>query len=160
MAGDVMSMAHRAAGDPRASKSVSSRPLPKDAMVSAVMSRMPRSSTKPEMALRRALHAAGLRFTVNRRELPGRPDIVLSKARLAVFVDGCFWHCCDHHGVLPKNNREWWEAKLARNVERDREKDAELEQLGWMPLHVWEHDSIDVVVTLVRQLWKERTGRV
>src|SRR5207237_249011 len=123
------------------------RPVPKDANVSAQMSRMPRSSTKPELLVRRALHAAGLRFTVNRRDLPGTPDIVFTRARLAVFVDGCFWHGCGEHGVIPKNNREWWTAKLERNAERDLEKDAALEVLGWMPVHLWEHVPVQDMVT-------------
>src|SRR5262249_10460812 len=96
------------------------RPRPKDAVVSAQMSRMPRTSTQPELAVRRALHASGLRFTVNRRDLPGSPDVVLSRAKLAIFVDGCFWHGCTEHCVVPKNNREWWVAKFASNTERDR----------------------------------------
>ena len=95
-------------------------PLPKSRLVSEQMSRMPRSSTGPEVALRRALHAAGLRFRVHLRELPGTPDIAFTRAKVAVFVDGCFWHGCAQHGVLPKNNREWWREKLGRN--RDREQ--------------------------------------
>jgi DNA mismatch endonuclease (patch repair protein) len=120
---------------------------------------MPRHSTQPELALRRALHAAGLRFRVNRKDLPGQPDLVLSRARLAIFVDGCFWHSCPEHGVLPKNNGEWWRAKLASNVERDRRKDRELEELGWTSLHFWEHQPVDHVSSMVTEMWKARTGR-
>lgn len=123
------------------------------------MSRMPRSSTGPELALRRALHAAGLRFRVHDRRLPGTPDIVFPRARLAVFVDGCFWHGCPAHGVLPKNNRDWWEQKLTGNRERDLRKDGALEKAGWVPLHLWEHQSIDEMVQLVEELWRSRTGR-
>src|SRR4051812_16232274 len=89
------------------------RPIPKDAGVSERMSRMPRASTKVEVALRRSLHARGLRFRIHRRDLPGTPDIVLPGVRLAIFVDGCFWHACPDHGVVPKNNRQWWQEKLA-----------------------------------------------
>jgi DNA mismatch endonuclease (patch repair protein) len=117
---------------------------------------MPRSSTKPELMLRRALHAQGLRFRLHRRDLPGTPDIVLPRARLAVFVDGCFWHACHEHGTLPKNNREWWAAKLARNVERDREKDDALKTMGWLPLHVWEHTPVEEMVELVVEAWDMR----
>lgn len=99
------------------------------------MKRMPRSSTKPELAFRRKVHPRGMRFTVNRRELPGAPDILLSHARLAVFVDRCFWHGCAEHGVLPKNNRPWWKEKLADNRQRDEAKDTRLVELGWLPLH-------------------------
>lgn len=135
------------------------RPVPKNEMVSAQMSRMPRRSTKPEVALRRVLHARGLRFTLHRGDLPGRPDIVLSRARIAVFVDGCFWHGCGRHGVLPKNNREWWREKLASNSERDRRKDAELEANGWLPLHVWEHTPVTEMADVIEAAWRERTGR-
>lgn len=122
------------------------------------MSRMPRSSTKIEVALRRALHDRGLRFRIHRRDLPGTPDIVLPGALLAVFVDGCFWHACPHHGVLPKNNREWWQEKLVKNAERDARKDAELEALGWTPLHLWEHTPVEEMAETVLQLWVQRRG--
>ncbi len=135
------------------------RPEPKSALVSAQMSRMPRSSTRPELALRRALHARGLRYRVHRRDLPGTPDIVLSRARVAVFVDGCFWHGCASHCAVPKNNREWWVAKLVGNAERDRRKDRDLEQLGWLPLHLWEHTPVDEMVEQVLSAWRQRTGR-
>jgi len=94
------------------------------------MQRMPRSATGPEILLRRELHRRGLRFRVNHPHLPGRPDIAFTGARVAVFIDGCFWHACPQHGVMPKNNREWWPDKLTRNVERDREKDEQLDKLG------------------------------
>ncbi len=132
--------------------------IPKSEVVSAQMRRMPRSSTKPELALRRALHARGLRFTINRRDLPGTPDIVFSRAKLAVFVDGCFWHGCAQHGVIPKNNREWWTQKLAANIERDGRKDAALTALAWTPLHLWEHTQLDEMVERVVASWRELTG--
>ena len=101
----------------------------------------------------------GVRFTANRRDLPGTPDIVLSRARLAIFVDGCFWHACPDHGNLPKNNRQWWSEKLARNVQRDREKDEALKVLGWTVLHVWEHESPQTVAEAIVHEWQRRTGR-
>src|SRR5262245_48840574 len=107
----------------------SATPAPLDAATSARLKRQPRSSTKPELALRRELHRRGLRFRVNQAGLPGRPDVVFTRARLAVFVDGCFWHRCPDHGTMPRNNRDWWEAKLERNVTRDRAKDAALAAL-------------------------------
>jgi DNA mismatch endonuclease (patch repair protein) len=134
-------------------------PTPLSPLVSMQMSRMPRSSSKPEMALRRLLHAKGLRFRVNVKGLPGTPDVVLTRARIAVFVDGCFWHGCPEHCVLPKNNREWWSAKFKGNAERDRRKDAELVAAGWLPLHFWEHDSVGDVAETVAELWRQRTGR-
>lgn len=81
-----------------------------------------------------------MRYRVNLAGVPGRPDIAFTRARLAIFVDGCFWHRCPEHGTVPRNNREWWVAKLDRNVARDRSKDAALAELGWAALHVWEHE--------------------
>ena len=132
------------------------KPKPLSQSVSQQMSRMPRASTKPEVALRRRLHALGLRYRVNVKDLPGRPDVVLTRARIAIFVDGCFWHACPDHGVLPKNNRAWWAEKLRLNVSRDRLKDQELEANGWAVLHFWEHeDPVDAAERVVR-LWRER----
>lgn len=121
---------------------------------------MPRSSTKPELALRRELHRRGLRFTVNRRDLPGTPDVVFSRARMAVFVDGCFWHGCPDHGVLPKNNREWWRDKLETNQRRDAAKDDLLASQGWFTVHLWEHVALEEMADLVEQHWRDRiSGR-
>src|SRR4051794_37324149 len=139
-----------------ASQRDTARPLPLNATVSAQMSRMPRERTKPEMLLRRELHRRGLRFRVNYRAVPGRPDVAFTRARLAVFVDGCFWHLCPAHAVLPKNNATWWREKLHRNVQRDREKDEALAALGWTVLHVWEHEDPMAVAGIVEQLWRAR----
>lgn len=91
--------------------------------------------TKPEVALRSALHAAGLRFRKDYRlDLDGvrfRPDIVFTRAKVAVFVDGCFWHSCPTHGTTPTRNADYWLPKLERNVHRDREQDAALAANGW-----------------------------
>lgn len=135
------------------------RPVPKNELVAAQLSRMPRHSTKPELALRRALHAAGLRFRVNAKGLPGRPDLVLSRAKLAIFVDGCFWHSCPDHGLTPKNNAEWWQTKLQGNVDRDKRKDLDLVELGWTPVHFWEHQPVDLISSIIVEMWKARTGR-
>src|SRR5262245_26407929 len=110
-------------------------------MVSEQMKRMPRADSRPELELRREVHRRRMRFAVNRRDLPGTPDIVFTRARIAVFVDGCFWHMCPEHRSIPTNNRDWWLAKLEANVERDRRKDEALKELGWLPLHFWEHDD-------------------
>lgn len=121
------------------------------------MRKMPRRDTKPELALRKELYRRGIWYRVNLGGLPGRPDIALTRAKIAVFVDGCFWHACPVHGTLPRNNRDWWHAKLARNVERDREKDAALVALGWIPLHYWEHDDIDEVADEIEWVRDSRT---
>lgn len=122
------------------------------------MRRMPRSDTGPEVELRRALHRLGLRFRVNLKGLPGTPDVAFTRARIAVFVDGCFWHRCPQHGVVPKSNRQWWSDKLQANVERDHRKDAELESLGWLPVHIWEHDDPASAASRIAGLWKQRRG--
>ena len=131
-------------------------PAPLNGTVSAQMQRMPRASTGPELALRRELHRLGLRFRVNHPGLPGRPDIALTRAKVAVFVDGCFWHRCSEHGTLPKNNSQWWLTKLERNVARDREKDAALAELGWVTVHVWEHEDPTAAAARLRELWLQR----
>ncbi|MGA4668902.1 very short patch repair endonuclease [Propionibacteriaceae bacterium Y1923] len=100
--------------------------------------------TTPELALRRALHAAGHRYRVNVK-VPGAPrrtiDIVFTRQKLAVMVDGCFWHGCPVHSVAPKHNAQWWAEKLARNVARDAETTALLEEAGWTVLRIWEHED-------------------
>lgn len=127
-------------------------PKPLSAQVSRQLSRMPVSNTGPEVRLRSALHRLGLRFRLN-ASLPGRPDIVLPRARLAVFVDGCFWHACPAHGVIPRNNREWWTAKLSRTTARDREKDDALRALGWNVIHVWEHEDANEAAAKIHGIW-------
>ena len=132
------------------------RPPPSSEQVTRQMKRMGRKDTKPELLLRRELHALGLRYRVNLRGLPGTPDIVFTRAKIAVFVDGCFWHSCPEHGVLPKANREWWREKLDRNVVRDRLKDEELVPLGWLSIHVWEHEDFEEAASRIRGIWEKR----
>ncbi|MGW0022053.1 very short patch repair endonuclease [Rhodococcus sp. NPDC003382] len=108
------------------------------------MSRQRRRDTAPEVALRRELHRRGLRFFVDRAPLPGlrrRADLVFPRRHLAVYVDGCFWHRCPVHATDPKNNSEWWAAKLAGNVARDRDTDARLAAAGWTVVRIWEHED-------------------
>jgi DNA mismatch endonuclease Vsr len=98
--------------------------------------------TKPELIVRRLLHAAGYRYRLQRRDLPGKPDIVLPGRQAVVDVRGCFWHRCPDpackNAVLPKTRADWWAAKLDRNVERDRDNQAKLEAAGWRVAVVWE----------------------
>lgn len=108
--------------------------------------------TGPERALRSALHRRGLRFRVQRRADQGlrvTPDITFGPARLAVFVDGCFWHRCPDHGNLPTANHEWWREKLEANVARDRRADAALSERGWTVIRIWEHEDMDEMAALV-----------
>ena len=102
--------------------------------------------TRPEMALRRLLHAAGLRYRVDRRlPLPGinrRADLVFGPAKVAVFVDGCFWHGCPVHGNPRIQSNTWyWPEKIARNQARDADTDARLASIGWLVIRVWEHED-------------------
>jgi DNA mismatch endonuclease (patch repair protein) len=117
------------------------------------MSRQRRRDTSPELALRRALHARGLRYRVE-LPVPGAArrtiDIAFTRARLAVFVDGCFWHACPEHGTEPAVNADWWARKLAANRARDTATDQLLEEAGWRVIRVWEHippaEAFDLVV--------------
>lgn len=109
---------------------------------SAVMSRIRSRDTKPEMAVRRALHAAGLRYRLHRKELPGRPDLVFPGRRIALFVHGCFWH---QHGCrlshAPASRLEYWGPKLRRNKERDAGNVKALEAAGWTVMQIWECET-------------------
>lgn len=106
---------------------------------SEVMRRIRSKDTKPEMLIRRALHRLGFRYRLHDTRLPGRPDIVLPRFRVAIQVRGCFWHthtCPDGH--VPKSRRAYWRTKLAANRARDRENDRKLRQMGWKVIVVWE----------------------
>jgi DNA mismatch endonuclease (patch repair protein) len=103
-----------------------------------------RSDTKPEVRLRSALHGLGLRFRKDVRiDLPGRrvrPDVVFGPSRVAVFVDGCFWHRCPEHATEPKTNADFWRKKFGRNVRRDEADNAALRANGWTVIRIWEHE--------------------
>ncbi len=102
--------------------------------------------TRLELALRRRLHRSGYRYWTHRRperSLRCVADIVFPKLKLAVFVDGCFWHGCPVHRTMPVVNGEWWRAKLEANQARDQRNDAALRAAGWTILHLWEHESVE-----------------
>jgi len=124
---------------------------------SKIMSRVRSKDTKAELELRRALHAQGFRFRLNRRGLPGTPDVVLPKYSVVLFVHGCFWH--RHEGcsrtTTPATNAEFWNEKFRRNIERDARKTAELEKLGWRVGIVWECE----ILSRSRDLLLERLAR-
>lgn len=107
---------------------------------SAIMSNVRSKNTKPEMIVRKWLHANGLRFRLHRKDLPGNPDIVLPKLKTAIMVQGCFWH--QHLGCskakLPASNEKFWAEKLGRNVERDIANKRQLVELGWRVIEIWE----------------------
>ena len=121
------------------------------------MERQVRRDTKPELALRRAVWRLGLRYRVDLAPIRGtrrRADMVFTRAKVVVFVDGCFWHSCPSHATTPKANRRWWIAKLQANVRRDRDTDLRLHDAGWTVVRVWEHEAVqaaaDRVVKAVR----------
>lgn len=106
------------------------------------MQRQARRDTGPELAVRRLLHGMGFRYRIDIAPLPGmraRADLVFRRVKVAVFIDGCFWHGCPLHGTLPKSNTEWWHDKIAANRGRDERIDAALHQAGWLPLRFWAH---------------------
>jgi DNA mismatch endonuclease (patch repair protein) len=101
--------------------------------------------TKPELRLRRALWARGLRYQLHARDLPGCPDVVFSRRRIAIFVHGCFWHRhgCRPSNMEPKRNAIFWASKLDRNVARDQAATQALQEMGWLPLVVWECEPVE-----------------
>lgn len=103
------------------------------------MSRIKGRNTGPELRLRKVLWRRGIRYRLN-SEITGRPDLVFPKQRVAVFVDGCFWHGCPQHGSRPKANSAFWNDKIERNIERDRFVTEELQRQGWTVLRFWEHE--------------------
>ncbi|MBS4753214.1 very short patch repair endonuclease [Nocardioides sp. zg-ZUI104] len=108
--------------------------------------------TSPELAVRRRLHAAGLRFRVVHRPLPSlrrTADIVFTRQQIAVFVDGCYWHACPEHRTIAKSNASYWSEKLARNVARDADTTEQLRAAGWTVLRFWEHEDPESVAATV-----------
>ena len=135
------------------------RPKAGSAEIAARMRNTPRRDNPLELAIRRLVHAAGLRYRVDvapEPHLRRRADLLFRRARVAVFVDGCFWHACPRHGTLPKANRTFWEAKLARNRSRDRDTDRRLRAKGWRVVRVWEHEAADDAAARVLRWVRER----
>jgi len=111
-----------------------------------------RRDTSIELAVRRRLHARGVRYRVDYPPVPGlrrRADVVFIRCRVAVFIDGCFWHRCPVHGTHPKRNADYWEPKLDANAARDAETTALLEAAGWTVLRFWEHEDPDDVAARI-----------
>lgn len=130
---------------------------------SRLMSRVHHRGTSPELLLRKALWSANLRYRLrSSAKLPGSPDILFPKARVAVFVDGCFWHGCSEHGTQSKTRPEFWAAKIARNRERDAENTRQLSRMGWLVLRFWEHsirgDLAQCVSTIGSAVRKRTSG--
>lgn len=116
------------------------------------MSRQKSRDTSVEVSLRKALHARGARYRIHRRPVKGvrrEADIVFGPARVAVFVDGCFWHGCPVHATWPKNNADFWREKIEGNRRRDLDTDGRFAEAGWLVLRVWEHESVEEAVERV-----------
>jgi len=129
-------------------------PEPSSPPVTAVMLGNRSRDTKPEVALRSILHRRGFRFRKRHTIRLGsgrwtQPDVVFTRDRLAVFVDGCFWHMCPVHSTSPRVNSAYWGPKLDRNVARDRDTDSRLRDLGWQVVRAWEHESPEDVAAVV-----------
>jgi DNA mismatch endonuclease (patch repair protein) len=133
-----------------------SRPRALNRVVSKAMRSMPTRDSGPEVALRQAIHRHGLRYALHAADLPGRPDIVFRSAKVAVFVDGCFWHGCPRHAVLPRNNRAWWRLKITANRSRDRRNDRSLRAVDWLPVHVWEHCDMNAAAIRIVETVRRR----
>jgi len=118
--------------------------------------------TGPELALRSAAHALGLRYRVSTRPLPAvrrTADLVFPTARVAVFLDGCFWHGCPEHHTVAVTNAGYWAEKVATNKRRDRDTDHRLEEAGWLSVRVWEHEDPTVAAQSIRALVDQRRKR-
>lgn len=118
-----------------------------------------RRDTRPEMALRAAAHARGLRYRVDVCPAPGlrrRADLVFPRLKIAVYVDGCFWHGCSQHFALPRTNTDYWRAKIAGNVARDRQTDNWLGQQGWTVFRVWEHQDPHLAAAELARLVRDK----
>lgn len=120
------------------------KPVPSSSAALARMKAAKPRDTAPEKALRSALHKQGLRFRIDQKPIEGlnrRADIIFRSAKVAIFVDGCFWHGCPKHGTQAKANAEFWRNKIERNKERDEETNRLLKKAGWKVVRVWEHES-------------------
>lgn len=132
------------------------------ASTSSRMSRQRSKDTNIELRLRKVLHAMGLRYRVHRRPLSGyrrTADIVFGPARVAVFVDGCFWHGCPEHGTMPKANAAFWSEKIRRNTERDEDTRRALDESGWLAMQVWEHADPVEAATAIAAVVAARRAR-
>ncbi len=139
----------------------SGRPIPASEVVAARMSLQRRAATAPELAVRSMLHARGWRFRVW-FPVPGKPrrsiDVAFTRRKVAVFVDGCFWHGCPEHMTWPANNADWWKRKIERNVERDRDTDVHLAGQGWSVVRIWEHEASDVAIARIEAAIASRSA--
>lgn len=123
------------------------------------MSRQKSRDTKIEIDLRRTLHAAGLRYRVHRRPVKGvrrEADIVFGPTRVAVFIDGCFWHGCPEHATWPKTNADFWRTKIETNRRRDLDTDRKFAEAGWLVIRVWEHEALPAAAAKIHEAVQQR----
>lgn len=136
------------------------RPKPLSECVSRQMRQSRETDTVPELAVRKILYAAGIRYRIHFRIsfIPRRSiDIAFPKAKVAVFIDGCFWHGCTLHKTIPKNNRAWWSKKITANRARDFDTNEKLKAAGWLVMRFWEHQPpASVAQTITDELWQRR----
>ena len=138
------------------------RPSASSEVVRKRMQSTPRRDTPAELCIRRLLHAGGLRYSVDAKPLPSSPrraDIVFRRARVAVFVDGCFWHGCPLHATWPKANAQFWQDKINANRRRDADTNAHLADAGWLVIRAWEHDSPTRVAARVSKIVRRHLRR-
>jgi DNA mismatch endonuclease (patch repair protein) len=156
-----IALSERPSKNPLVSSSEPTRAAP-SAALSRKMSNLARTDTRPEIELRSALHARGLRYRVH-MPVPGKPrrmiDIAFTRTKVAVLVDGCFWHSCPAHGMRPQTNREWWDWKLSRNRERDEDTNESLVAAGWTVVRVWEHDCPEPAADQVEAIVRDASSR-
>lgn len=122
-----------------------------------------RRDTAAEVGIRAALVAYGLDYQVDRVVLPGtrrRVDLLFERERVAVFVDGCFWHACPIHATWPKQNAEWWRDKIEANRRRDADTDRRLDEAGWAVVRIWEHEDPAVAAERITAAVRGRTDRM
>ena len=119
------------------------------------MERQRARDTQPELAIRSALHRRGLRFRVHARPISGvrrEADVIFPTQRIAVFIDGCYWHGCPDHATWPKQNADWWRRKIQSNRARDKDTDSKLSSAGWLPIRVWEHEDPEAAATRIDEV--------
>lgn len=137
-------------------------PLPVSPGVSSKMRQQRSQDTLPELLLRKDLHQSGLRFRTHRKIVPGTQrsvDVVFARSRVALFVDGCFWHGCPVHGRRHfVSNADYWSAKIRRNIDRDDDTNRRLRAAGWEVVRVWEHEETTEAADLVEQVVRSRAG--
>lgn len=138
------------------------RPFASSVAVTKRMQNTLRRDTPEEIALRLLLYRRGLRYRIDRQPIPtmrSRADLVLRTAKVAVFVNGCFWHGCPRHATWPKANAAWWRKKILANQDRDRRTDAALRKEGWLAIRVWAHEAPERAAARIERLVRKRAAR-